>query len=413
VAIRNDDPRVGFRIVAGPHQGEAFDFDSHDTLVVGRAPDAQWRMLKDLFFSRYHFRLEVKPPWCRLEDLESTNGTMVNGKRVHGIDLRHGDRIECGETVFAVAVEPNVAESKLSTLDIPAEQNLAAVHGPKKENFPRHFGEFELTRELGRGAMGIVYHGIQRASGREVAIKVIQPAMEVGTEAVQCFAREASTLSKLRHPRIIEYYNLGMHQGQMYLAMEYLPVVDFAKVLAGQSRGGQIRLACGVIGNVLEALEYAHEQGVVHRDVKPQNMLFYMQDKRLHVKLADFGLAKSFVSAGMSSMTRDEDVRGTLGFMAPEQLLDCRYAKPACDIYSAGACLYYFLCGQMPFEYGNLRQAIAQVLDAAPVPLVERAADVPREVAAVVHQAMARDPNARYNSAALMREAVRQVTPTM
>src|SRR5690242_2270708 len=95
---------VALRIVAGPHQGEEFVFKSYSTLVVGRAADAQWRLMKDPFFSRYHFRIQANPPACRLEDLNSSNGTQVNGNRVEAVDLKDGDRIECGDTIFEVSI---------------------------------------------------------------------------------------------------------------------------------------------------------------------------------------------------------------------------------------------------------------------------------------------------------------------
>src|SRR5262245_56038203 len=97
-------PRVALRIISGPHQGEEFVFDSYDMVVVGRAPDARWRLNKDAFFSRYHFQVEVRPPECWLVDLGSTNGVKVNGQRVQNSDLKDGDRIECKNTVFAVSI---------------------------------------------------------------------------------------------------------------------------------------------------------------------------------------------------------------------------------------------------------------------------------------------------------------------
>src|SRR5687768_4680500 len=97
-------PSVTLSILAGPHAGECQTFDCYNTLVVGRGADANWRLAKDPYFSRYHFRIETNPPQCLLIDLESSNGTLVNGKRINQIDLHHGDRITCGDTVFEITI---------------------------------------------------------------------------------------------------------------------------------------------------------------------------------------------------------------------------------------------------------------------------------------------------------------------
>jgi hypothetical protein len=415
-------PAIVLRIVAGPHEGEEFAFDSYGTLIVGRAADAQWRLAKDPFFSRYHFRVEANPPQCRLEDLQSSNGTEVNGSRVTEIDLRQGDRIECGDTVFEVTVTGAANPVFAATLDLSPEERQAAsdklhsaplaaapLFAPKPAHPPR-LADFDLQRELGRGGMGVVYHGIQRRTGREAAIKIIHPQTVVPPDALQMFLREASILSQLKHPRIVEYLTVGLHQGQMFLAMEYLPVINFTEALASQPRPRQIRLACGVMCHVLEALAHAHAKEIVHRDVKPQNLLVYRQEGRLRVKLADFGLAKNYLNAGFSSLTRDDDIRGTISYMSPEQILDSRYASPPCDLYSVGVCLYLFLSGKLPFQAKDAHGAIVAILNSVPPPISLRAPDVPADLAAIVDRSLAREPEDRFPSAESMRQALLKFT---
>jgi serine/threonine-protein kinase len=252
--------------------------------------------------------------------------------------------------------------------------------------------------------MGVVYHAVHRTTRREVAVKLIEPEVAARPEAVQLFLREANILSQLRHPRIVEYVSLGLHDGQMYIAMEYLPAIDVGKLLRSQSRPRQIRLACGLASYMLEGLQHAHEQDIVHRDVKPSNVLVYKVDKKVQLKLADFGLAKNYLNAGFSSVSRENQVRGTLAYMAPEQLINCRYAKPACDIYAVGACLYRFLSGTLPIEVKDGSNGIAQLLNSVPVPLAERCRDVPLDLAALVDRALAREPGDRFSSAEHMRK---------
>ena len=295
-----------------------------------------------------------------------------------------------------IAKSPDLAAEIRSFLrDVEPLEMLA----PAPPRLPQ-LGDYEILEELGRGGMGVVYRAEQRSTGRVAAVKIIRPAAAATVDAMQLFLREARILSKLRHPRIVEYLSLGLGDGQMYLAMEYLPVVDFPQLLATQSRPRQIRLVAGIMSRVLEALQHAHEHHVVHRDVKPSNILVYKSNGRLHVKLADFGLAKNFERAGLTSITCERDVRGTLGYMSPEQLLDSRYAGPPCDIYSAGACLYYFLSGQRPHDFEDRADAIVRITTTRPRPLAELAPDVPLRLCRAVDRALACDPKARYSSAA-------------
>lgn len=411
-AISPPGPRVRIAIVSGPHQGEEFVFDALHTVVVGRADDVQWKLDRDPYFSRYHFRLEIQPPHCRLIDLDSRNGTLVNGERVKDLVLKQGDQIQCGSTNFAVEITQPRFGQETETLDLPGTQQPNAIQTLEvpPEEAPHRVADYELIQELGRGAMGVVYRALERPSGREVAVKLIQPQTIAHPRSVQLFLREASILSQLHHPRIVECLGLGSHNGQMYLAMEYIPTVSLREVLQKQSRPAQIRIACRILCSALEGLQYAHGCGIVHRDIKPANLLVYRFEKGLKVKVADFGLAKNFQNAGFSSMTQTGELRGTLGFMAPEQLIDCRLSKPAVDLYAAGACLYYYLCGKLPHSTVSGPSAIAGVLNQPPIPLADQAADIPAELASAVDRALARNASDRYSSAAHMRECLLKFT---
>jgi serine/threonine-protein kinase len=404
---------VALRIIAGPHHGEEFVFRARDTLVVGRAADAQWQMSKDAHFSRYHFRIDANPPACRLEDLQSSNGTKINGVRAQAADLIHGDRIQCGDTIFEVVIMNSADQAQVITTDFrrddswpPATRQSAAVSQAAAIQSLGKIADFDLTRELGRGGMGVVYHAIQKGTGREVAVKVICSSTPIGTAAMQLFLREASILGQLRHPRIVDSIGAGLSQDQLYLAMEYVPVMNWRQMVANQPRAMQIRLVCGIVCRALEALQFAHQRDVVHRDIKPSNILVYKQDGAIQVKLADFGLAKNFMTAGFTSITHEDQIRGTVGFMPPEQIINCRYAKPACDIYAAGACLYYLLSGKMPYESTDTRSTLAMVLNSPPPPLADRISDLPPELLELVARAMKREPAERFTSAEFMRQAL-------
>jgi eukaryotic-like serine/threonine-protein kinase len=422
--MKSDGNRMlQLRIVAGPHEGEERVFQTYDAVVVGTAADASWRLAKDPGLAPYHVRLEINPPECRFVVLDGRARVRIKGQELALGEVAHGDRLNCGATVLQALVVAQGGGNDLPTLPLSGPYVVPGVPealGPAESphrvpwestaTFPRRLGDFDLLAELGHGGMGVVYRAKQRSTGREVAVKVIRPAVQTADEATQLFLREATILSKLHHPRIVEYLSLGLIEGQMFLAMEYLPTLEFSKLLKTQSRAKQIRLACGVICRVLEALQHAHAQDIVHRDVKPANILTFKHDGRLQAKLADFGLAKNYLDAGMTMLSVENNVRGTPGYMAPEQILNCRYAKPPCDIFSAGACLYRYLAGRAPFAGKDASDVMSLVLNGKPEPLATLAPDLPGELAAAVHRSLAREPGDRFSSAEHMRRALLRFT---
>jgi serine/threonine-protein kinase len=263
---------------------------------------------------------------------------------------------------------------------------------------------YELLRLLGKGGMGVVYLGRRLATGRPVAIKLVIPESAASTQAAQLFLREISIMSQLRHPRIVRFHEAGMAHGQFFIVMDYVETIDVGPHLAQQSGAGLVKVACGIMCQVLDGLRYAHERAIVHRDVKPPNILISKAGKKLRSKLADFGLAKNFENAGFSGMTRDGEVRGSLPFMPPEQVISCRDAKPAADIYSAGATLYYFLTKHTPHDFPPTKDSFTVVLEDDIVPVHERCPDVPPGLAETIYRAMAKKPEDRFQSAQEMRE---------
>jgi serine/threonine protein kinase len=220
------------------------------------------------------------------------------------------------------------------------------------------------------------------------------------------FLREVAILGQLNHKRIVRFFEMDILGGQFFFAMEYVPAIDLDAYLAQRGEASRVRLACGVACQALEGLHYAHGQGIVHRDVKPSNILVSRQEGRVRAKLADFGLAKNYESAGFSGLTRDGQAVGTLQYMAPEQLIDARYAKPSADIYSVGATLYRLLSGEPMFNLAARRDPLAMVLEDEPSPLSERRPTLPPELAQIVHRALAKNPEERFPSAKAMWSAL-------
>jgi serine/threonine protein kinase len=404
--------RVALEVVSGPHQGAHFEFDRYDTFLVGRGSWSHLCLQDDLHFSRHHFRIEIRPPDCYLVDLGSRNGTFVNGNRINATFLQNGDVISGGKTEIRVSVKsarPRVAVDAPTVLGafrstITTSDGTSATFAEKKFASLREIPGYELQEEVGGGSMGVVFRAIHAATAKPVAIKVISPRQSASEAAMQLFVREASLLGRLNHPHIVQCLDFGYTAGQLYLIMEYVPSIPYESVLEEQ-RSARTRVSCAIICQVLQALSHAHEMSIVHRDIKPENVLLCRKGRKLNAKLADFGLAKNYAYAGLSEISRLGDIRGTIAYLAPELVIDCRQARPAGDIYAVGATLYRYLTGEFPFDFGD-RNKLAVVLEDDPVPISKRVPHVPAAVAEIVHRALAKDPAARFSSAPAMLAAL-------
>jgi eukaryotic-like serine/threonine-protein kinase len=404
--LGGDHPRmsVSLRVVDGPHKDALFTFGEHDTFIVGRSPSAHFCLPhKDKTLSRYQFLIEINPPSCRLMDMASTNGTRVNGRRRTTADLKDGDIITGGRTNFAVSLESAEAGRSERQEDGLHSRDLLALH-TEGDAIPDVAG-YHLEECIGKGGMGVVFKA-RDARGTPFAIKMITPAALGSSHALARFLREASILRNLDHPNIVRFHAIGETGGRLYFVMELVNGSDAAglvKARAPLSPGE----AVGIIYPILDALDYAHRAGYVHRDVKPTNILLEDRGNQLTAKLADFGLARIYQNSSLSGLTITGHVAGTLGFMPPEQITDFRDAKPASDQYSAGATLYYLLTGAMVYDLpGTPHGQIMMILTKDPLPIRERRPDVPDELGAVIKRSMARKPEDRFPSIAAMRDAL-------
>ncbi len=425
---------VRLRVTAGPHTGREFQFDQHETLLAGRSSFAQLRLVEDVHFSRNHFRLEVNPPECHLIDLDSTNGTFVNGHRVHQAMLHDGDVIQVGDTEFTLTSVDPQATRRRSTLARPPVARLPVVRTPwsgrnesNDQRQPLRASEsprpdqgvwttnsappervptvpgYKIENEVGWGDLGMTYRATRLATGEACALKLLASSDRMNERTVQAFLREAGVLNQLHHPHIVRLLDLGSANGLLYIATEFVPAVRWDAVMEQATPEHRIRVACGVICQVLDALEYAHTRSFVHRDIKPSNVLVRREGRKLVAKLSDFGLAKRYADAGLSQLTRDGDVLGSLAYMSPEQFIDSRHAKPPCDIYSTGATLYRLLTGHDPFVFAKGACKFRAILEDEPIAIKKSFPQTPAALADIVHRALAKNPSDRFTSAAEMR----------
>ncbi len=400
------DVRVRLSVIAGAHKGMKWEFDYPTDLTIGRCQPANLVFPSELAFSAVHLRLRIQPPFAEMVDEDSRNGTLVNGVRLAAATIQHGDHFGIGETEFLF----EVVESKLASGNPSPPVRKAAlvkppianVLGGKEANvsmevtqsspvaFPSSgvdpmikptvaagdtpfgkssadfsvnpnagslnpadmigevVGSYELIRVLGCGGMACVYEATHRRTGEAVALKLIRSDIPQTDKQLQLFVREVGVLTQLEHPRIVKAIEFGIEGRMPFLVMEHINTIDLLPFVDSQADEEKLRTSTWIVSRVLQALHYLHSQGIVHRDIKPGNILAYRDQHRLHVKLADFGLAKIYADAGFSGLTNDQSVRGTLAYMSPQQFRNSRDCGPAEDIFACGACLYRLLLGTVP-----------------------------------------------------------------
>jgi serine/threonine protein kinase len=270
---------------------------------------------------------------------------------------------------------------------------LPAELPPELASHPR----YRILRELGRGGMGVVYQARQTVMDRQVVIKVINKALVEHPAALERFRREARAAARLSHPNIVTAYDAEQAGDLQLLVMEFVPGKSLAEVLQQQGPLPVAR-ACDCARQAALGLQHAFEQGMVHRDVKPQNLMLTPQDQ---VKILDFGLAKlASEAAPGKGLTADNAYMGTPDYSAPEQAQDARSADIRADLYSLGCTLYCLLAGRPPFQEETAVQTILAHLQKEPIPLPEVRPDVPPELWDVVTRLLAKDPERRYQTPA-------------
>src|SRR5688572_13315035 len=233
---------------------------------------------------------------------------------------------------------------------------------------------YELDREIGRGGMGIVYKARDRRLKRVVAIKVLPPELAFRSEIRSRFLREAETAAGLSHPNIVPIYSVDEMEGLVFFVMSYVAGDNLAKRLHDHGVLGPDEVR-RILREVGDALDFAHERGVVHRDIKPDNILLDAESERSMV--TDFGIARAVTEGGDSRLTATGMAIGTPAYMSPEQAAGERTIDGRSDLYSLGVVAYQMLVGEPPFVASSTPAMLVKHISERPVPLEQRRADLP------------------------------------
>jgi serine/threonine protein kinase len=499
---------VALTVVKGPERGRAMEFREPRGFLIGRATDADLRLPQDdPYVSRRHVYLEICPPTCRLRDIGGTNPAKVNGEDFIERELRDGDVIEVGYTQLKVSIQaPGIAEihrcggcggaielvagepvpdrcaacveaeARRRTRPAPAAHRVACARCsadltecansdgramelqdiavylceaccdeclPRANDGDSAVGAYEILGRLGEGGMGIVSLAYHRPTARVFVLKRIKDVKD--KLLARRFAREVRFLRGLAHPNIVRYVDTGIDEsGMPYLVTEYVTDGSLQDMLAAS--GGWLRPedAVSMVCQVLDGLAYIHAQSIIHRDIKPQNILVRRHPApggpAGHIaKLMDFGLAVSYARAGGTRLTKPGTGLGTLMFMPPEQIQDAGTVREPADTYAAGVTLYYLLTGQYPYNFPapaeiqafqqqnrklwdrpeeairalmQLRRIMHPfhiILDETPIPIRQRDPSIPEPLAAVVDRSVRKEIGDRFQAAVDFRRALQMV----
>ncbi|MEW6741322.1 MAG: serine/threonine-protein kinase [Planctomycetota bacterium] len=323
------------------------------------------------------------------------------------------------------------------------EKQLVQNGSPPGDTGAKTLGDYRIVRELGRGGMGVVFEAVQLSLGRTVALKVLPPHITLGTKAIERFQREAATTSRLNHPSLIQIYAVGASEGTHFFAMPFIEGAPLDRVIenlrahplralhgravgnavvttrqqrtAPETRLSQdalpdawdhpyIEIVCRLVVQVADALAHAHRAGVIHRDVKPSNILVRGDGS---VVLTDFGLARD---QGLLSLTATGDFAGTPYYVSPEQARGgSSEVDHRADVFSLGVTLYELLTLHRPFDGETTREVIARILSAAEAPAPRsRNPFLPRDLDTICRTAMEKNRERRYQSAAELADDLRR-----
>ncbi len=450
--------QVHFSVTVGPMKGNVFSFEEHDTFLFGRLEECHGYLPGDGQVSRRHFMIEVNPPDARIRDFGSLNGTYVNDKKIGSrekgespeqgqkrkypeVDLKDGDVVRAGETVFSVKMECEKAAGPIlcaqcgknvteelggrqvgSYICVACRQSMEmdpaqilrdmlakeAGKSAQKEGMPIIAG-YRIKRRIGIGAFGAVYLAESEADARRVAIKVMLARVAVDEQARAKFKREIELLKGFRHENIVEVLESGSAGSAFYFVMEHCQGGSVADYM--EARGGKLSpaVAMPIMLKALRGLAFVHQSGVVHRDLKPQNILLAGTPASPVAKIADLGLAKNFEKAGLSGHTMTGAYAGTPIYMPKEQLTGYKYAKPVSDIWSLGATFYNLLTGAMPRDFPKGCDPLEVILKNEMVPIRQRDSGIPAGLAAVLDKAIQASPKERFADAGEMLAALEKV----
>jgi serine/threonine protein kinase len=381
-------------VVAGPDRGKFFPLKEGEALQVGRG-QATATKLTDPTVSRVHCEVDWDGDTAVLMNI-STSGTHVNGQSISQLSLKPGDVVRLGSTELRFQIDDGNEASTIVPLppkppDAPPEP-LTALVG-------QTLAHYAIESVLAKGATSIVFKAKDTRDDRIVALKVLQAEFAQNEEDMQRFIRAMKTVLPLSHPNLVNLLGAGKTGVFCWIAMEFVDGESVTKMIQRVGVAGMLdwRFGYRVAVHIARALDYAHGQSIVHRNVTPQNILLRTSDKT--VKLGDLMLAKALEGNLAQKVTRQGSLVGDVGYMAPERTRGAGEIDGRSDLYGLGATVYALMTGRPPFTAHSLPELITRIRTAEPEKPRKYQMAVPDLFQGVVLKLLAKRPDERYQTA--------------
>jgi hypothetical protein len=436
---------VSFQCLAGPLKGQTFRLTGGPVFLFGRYGKATFSLAADPAASHLHFLIDTSENRIRIIDLGSTNGLVINETHIGGkqgppftdfVTLKAGDTVLAGACLFRLEI------TRESTVrDMPPLSTLMGAiefEGHEHLRLDRHtailskdsvtirmadhhadqptldadglpwIDGFTILEKIGGGGRGIVYKAVKDDTGAATAIKMMNFNRNKSRKqrSIEMFRREIQITRQLDHPNIIRYLNDGISGGAPFLAIEYVDGGTLDQLIQDESRL-ELPRAVPLFIQLLEAVMHMHSRSLVHRDIKPKNILLDLRrGGGMAVKLSDMGLSCRFTTPDASEFLPIISEGGTPAYMPPEQLTDVTRAIPQSDVFSSAATFYQMLTGAILYDFKDKDQN-ETILEGAITPILDLRPDLPQPIADVISRGLSYQPENRYENAQEMLEALK------
>lgn len=427
--------RITLDVIEGPICGKQYVFDQHDTFIFGRGEDCHAR-IDDEFVSRHHFVLETNPPDALLRDLGSLNGTFVNSEKHGGradgetpdeaakrqsTDVRIVDRdwISVGQTVLVAHVDVSGEDAKseapvcCQVCGKDVSQEAASSRRGKytcancqNKSFESNMDieGYDVERQLGKSEFGGVCLARRLSDDSPVAIKIMYSKVAVDEGSRRTFLKEIQEIKSLEHKNIVSLFECRSEGSSFHIMMEYCAGGSVVSLMGQKNGKLSIDDAIKIMLQVLEGMAFIHNRNIVHRNLKPSNILLSSDNNGIVAKISDLGLTRSFQQTGLSGMTMNGALLEMPHFTPREQLMDFKSIQAASDVWSLGASFYNMVTGSFPRDVPPGGDVMDVIIDGKTVPVNERDPSIPGYVAALINTALSDNPRDRYQTAIEMYE---------
>jgi serine/threonine protein kinase len=391
-----------FQIVAGPDAGRVHTLQSGSDLMLGRGDKSFYR-LTDPRASRAHCQIVLEADKVTVVCNGGSGGTLVNGKPVQKQVLKLGDVVQVGNTQMRLQMGDfplNVAMAAVSQSPTPAKSSIHPAPDSLESLCGQTLAHYHIGPIIGRGHIGMVFHATDTKDNRPVALKVLMPEFSKNDDEMHRFIRGMKTTMPLKHPNLIRLYGAGKTGAHCWMAMEFVAGENLKQIIDRIGVAGMLewKHSYRAAIHVGRALDYAHQQGIVHRNVTPSNII---RDATNQVaKLGDLMLSKALESTASEQITRPGELVGDVAYMSPERTRGVTELDARSDLYGLGATVYALLTGHAPGEGKTLIEKVTRIRQVVPDKPTKFQMSIPPMFEGVVMKLLSKEPKDRYQTAA-------------